>query len=345
MVNSSARSVTAVAISGTKVLLTLASQVVYGDVVTVAYTKPSTNPLQTAAGGQAASITAQSVINNCSLAVNQPPVITITSPTKSITFVAPATITIEATAFDPDGSVSKVEIYNGSTKLGETSSSPYTYTWKDVADGFYTLTAVAIDNMNAKTVSEAINVVVEKSASYINQHPVVQITSPDNRKKYKKHDSIVLKAAASDPDGTITKVEFMSGDVVLAEFTSEPYTYIMQDVDTGKYMITAIATDNLGATSSSSGVELIIIPDGNVEINLYPNPNDGHFAIDVASYTTETVTTLCIVNSNGKTIYNGLLNEEEYTKQFDLSDLAPGIYILTMKTGGKIIATKKYIKR
>ena len=64
MVNSSARTVSSVAISGTKVLLTLASPVVYGDVVTVAYTKPATNPLQTASGGQAASITAQTVTNN-----------------------------------------------------------------------------------------------------------------------------------------------------------------------------------------------------------------------------------------------------------------------------------------
>ena len=63
-VNSSARTVSSVAISGTKVLVTLASPVVYGDVVTVAYTKPSTNPLQTTAGGQAVSITAQNVTNN-----------------------------------------------------------------------------------------------------------------------------------------------------------------------------------------------------------------------------------------------------------------------------------------
>ena len=40
-VNSTARTVSAVAISGTKVLLTLASPIVYGDVVTVSYTKPS----------------------------------------------------------------------------------------------------------------------------------------------------------------------------------------------------------------------------------------------------------------------------------------------------------------
>ena len=64
MVNSVARTVSAVAISGTKVTLTLASAVVYGDIVTVAYTKPASNPLQTASGGQAATISAQTVTNN-----------------------------------------------------------------------------------------------------------------------------------------------------------------------------------------------------------------------------------------------------------------------------------------
>ena len=63
-VNSSSRTVSSVAISGTKVQLTLANAVAYGDVVTVSYTKPSSNPLQTSAGAQAASITAQKVTNN-----------------------------------------------------------------------------------------------------------------------------------------------------------------------------------------------------------------------------------------------------------------------------------------
>ncbi|MGA2408177.1 MAG: SwmB domain-containing protein, partial [Bacteroidales bacterium] len=62
-VNSVARTVNTVVISGTKVQLTLASPIVYGDVVTVAYTKPTGNPLQTASGGQAVSISAQAVTN------------------------------------------------------------------------------------------------------------------------------------------------------------------------------------------------------------------------------------------------------------------------------------------
>ena len=66
MVKSVARTVSSVSISGTKLLLTLSSPVASGDAVTVAYTKPSTNPLQTSAGGQAATFSAKTVTNNVS---------------------------------------------------------------------------------------------------------------------------------------------------------------------------------------------------------------------------------------------------------------------------------------
>ena len=57
------RGVSAVTLSGSKVLLTLASSVTVGQVVTVSYTAPATNPLQDAAGNDAASITNKPVSN------------------------------------------------------------------------------------------------------------------------------------------------------------------------------------------------------------------------------------------------------------------------------------------
>jgi uncharacterized repeat protein (TIGR02059 family) len=75
IVNSISMSVTNVAIAGSDVQLTLASAIVYGDVVTVSYTKPASNQLQTASGGQASSISAMPVTNNIILVtVNNPPV-------------------------------------------------------------------------------------------------------------------------------------------------------------------------------------------------------------------------------------------------------------------------------
>jgi hypothetical protein len=62
-VNSVIRSVSSAAVSGTKVSLVLAAPVKYGDLVTVSYTKPATNPLQTSAGGIAQNIAATTVTN------------------------------------------------------------------------------------------------------------------------------------------------------------------------------------------------------------------------------------------------------------------------------------------
>lgn len=63
-VNAVARTVSAIAISGNKVQLTLSTAIKYGDIVTVAYTKPATNPLQTLTGGMAITISGKSVVNN-----------------------------------------------------------------------------------------------------------------------------------------------------------------------------------------------------------------------------------------------------------------------------------------
>jgi hypothetical protein len=60
-----ARTINSVAIVGGKVQLTLESAVVYGDEVTVSYTAPSSNPLQTTSAGLAASISTKTVTNNC----------------------------------------------------------------------------------------------------------------------------------------------------------------------------------------------------------------------------------------------------------------------------------------
>lgn len=90
---------------------------------------------------------------------NPAPSVNITSPANGASFTAPASITINANASD-NGSVSKVEFFQGGTKLGEDTSSPYSFTWTNVAAGSYSITARATDNQNATTTSAAVSVTV-----------------------------------------------------------------------------------------------------------------------------------------------------------------------------------------
>lgn len=52
---------------------------------------------------------------------NVVPVVSLTSPQDGSTFVAPAGVTLTASANDSDGSISKVEFFQGQTKVGEAS--------------------------------------------------------------------------------------------------------------------------------------------------------------------------------------------------------------------------------
>ncbi|MEI7801210.1 MAG: Ig-like domain-containing protein, partial [Bacteroidota bacterium] len=95
---------------------------------------------------------------------NVPPVVIITSPANNTNYATPpATITIDATASDADGTITKVEFYNGSTLLGEDLTSPYSYTWTGVTAGNYQLKAKAIDDSSASTYSAIVNVTVGTS--------------------------------------------------------------------------------------------------------------------------------------------------------------------------------------
>jgi hypothetical protein len=96
-----------------------------------------------------------------------PPTTTNTPPTVSATPSAstnPTTITINAT--DTDGTISKVEVFNGSTLLTTLTTSPYIYTLPTLANGSYTYTIKATDNSNAvssTTVSFTVSISNPKS--------------------------------------------------------------------------------------------------------------------------------------------------------------------------------------
>lgn len=91
---------------------------------------------------------------------NTPPVVSLTSPSNGSSFTAPAALTIQASASDPDGSVSKVELFAGALKIGEDTTAPYSVSWSNVAAGSYSLTARATDNAGAMTTSSPVTITV-----------------------------------------------------------------------------------------------------------------------------------------------------------------------------------------
>lgn len=95
-----------------------------------------------------------------SAVTNQHPTVSITAPSNNATYTEGNTVTINATAADADGTVSKVEFYQGSTKLGEDLNSPYSFAWNNITTGNFALKAIATDNQGDTTHSAVVNITV-----------------------------------------------------------------------------------------------------------------------------------------------------------------------------------------
>lgn len=103
------------------------------------------------------------VLNNFSNRTGLP-LVELLAPANAQTFTIGSSINIIASATDLDGSISKIEFYQNSTKIGEKSSLPFSFEWQPTATGTYAVYAKAIDNNAAVGVTASISVVVVDAA-------------------------------------------------------------------------------------------------------------------------------------------------------------------------------------
>lgn len=186
---------------------------------------------------------------------NQTPAVSLTSPANGAGYTAPATVNIQATASDADGSVARVEFYRGSTLIATDTTSPYTASWTSAPAGNYTLTARAYDNSGASATSNAVNISI---AAATNQLPTVSITSPTAGASFPAPASIAIAATAADADGTIASVDFYAGTQLVGTDSSSPYTASWTNVPAGTYSLTAVARDNAGGSRTSAAVSITV---------------------------------------------------------------------------------------
>ena len=91
-----------------------------------------------------------------------------------------------------------------------------------------------------------------------NEPPTISIANPVSGSTITDQTSITILANVSDPDGTVTKVEFYSGLTKLGEKMSSPWSFTWNNITSGTYALTAVATDNSDAKTTSAAVSIIV---------------------------------------------------------------------------------------
>jgi hypothetical protein len=93
----------------------------------------------------------------------------------------------------------------------------------------------------------------------VNTPPTVSITAPSNGASVSSGTSITVSATASDTaPGTVTSVSFYDGATLIGSDATSPYSIVWSGASVGTHSITARATDNGGAVTTSAAVSITV---------------------------------------------------------------------------------------
>jgi len=102
-----------------------------------------------------------------------------------------------------------------------------------------------------------------------NRPPLVRLVKPDDGSVFCAPADIRLVALARDYDGNVATVEFFEGTNSLGVVSNSPvasssalpvFSLVWSNVPPGHYVLTAVATDNDGASAPSCPVEIKVVP-------------------------------------------------------------------------------------
>ena len=152
----------------------------------------------------------------------QSPVVNITAPSNNTSFTVGNTINITADASDADGSVVLVEFFQGTTKLGEDTSAPYSFNWSGAVEGTYSLTTIATDNDNNTTTSSSVSIRVRPMGGSDGELPDRVIVGYwhnfDNGSGFIRPENVSSKFDVVN----VSFAEPVSGSASLIDFTPDP---------------------------------------------------------------------------------------------------------------------------
>ena len=109
-----------------------------------------------------------------------------------------------------------------------------------------------------------------------NSAPAISITSPAPGASFTAPGSIPISSNPSDSDGSISSVTYYAGTQSIGSSTTGPsYQITWSPVPAGAYTLYAVATDNNGATTTSSSVNITVNASNNAPTVSLESPLEG----------------------------------------------------------------------
>jgi hypothetical protein len=189
------------------------------------------------------------------------PRIQLVHPVQNGLFTANGNILLAAVADPaPNRTVRQVEFFRqGITRLGVSSTPPYTFNWTGVPAGEHVLSAKVTDSSGATMTSTGVTIVVAA-------RPSVRISSPLSGTAFTNGEAVFLRGTVANNNGQITQVEFSSESNALERISNIP-TNVLYDVSAvwsnaaeGNFSLSLSGTDALGQLITKTSVTIHVMP-------------------------------------------------------------------------------------
>lgn len=154
---------------------------------------------------------------------------------------------------DTDGLVVKAEFFEDGVKLGEKTAFPWVWELANPAVGEHSYRVVVTDQEGATAqATKAVTVTAGNLA------PTIAITSPVDATVAAAPFPLAFQVAAADADGSVKSVDYFAGATKLGSSAVAPFGFSFANAPVGPRVLTAVATDNLGLTSTSAPVNVTV---------------------------------------------------------------------------------------
>jgi hypothetical protein len=109
-----------------------------------------------------------------------------------------------------------------------------------------------------------LSVAATSVTAQFNLPPVVTLVTPTNGQVFPGGQPVILRAIASDPDGTVSFVDFFANTTRVARVLSSNglFSTLFSNPPAGNHEIRAVATDNQGAQATSAPASITILSNG-----------------------------------------------------------------------------------
>jgi hypothetical protein len=252
-----------------------------------------------------------------------------------------------------------VEFFNGSTKLGEDATAPYSFAWSNVAAGTYTLKAVATDDRGGQATTQITvavgntpGVTVYKDCNYGGYAislPIGTYTLNQLMAKGALNDDISSMKVNSGYEAVLYRDNNFAGPAYLFRGNasclvsvglSGGSTVNLNDWTSSLVIRQTTARATMAAAEAADNAGVVPFIDYSPTLQLLPNPVDNEVVIRYGNMGDHF--DVSIVNINGGVVYSAprMLSGQS----INVVNLRPGIYFVKINTGKETI-TRKLIKR